>query len=75
MSANVQTPPMDAESFDRMTADDIEPQRREDLGRKIAAVMLMLGVTAFHYTTDPQLVEWHSVYRRLYYIPIVLFAF
>lgn len=58
-----------------MTADDTEPRRPEDLGRKIAGVVLMFSVTAFHYTTDPQLVELHSVYRRLYYIPIVLFAF
>lgn len=60
---------------ERITTDDLEFQGRQGLGQKVAAVVLMLGVTAFHYLTDPQLVEWHSVYRRLYYIPIVLFAF
>jgi signal transduction histidine kinase len=39
------------------------------------AVALIVLVTAFHYLTDPQAVEFHNVYRRLYYVPIVLAAF
>lgn len=42
---------------------------------KVAGAVLLVGITAFHYLTDPDLVEFHSVYRRLYYLPIVLFAF
>lgn len=33
---------------------------------------LLLGVTAMHYLTTTQLVNAHDVYRRLYYVPIVL---
>lgn len=56
-------------------SDDISEDVEEHRGRRIIALVLLLGVTAFHYLTDPQLVELHSVYRRLYYVPIVLFAF
>lgn len=40
----------------------------------IAAVSIG-AVTAFHYMTDVHEVAFHNVYRRLYYIPIVLAAF
>ena len=33
---------------------------------------LLLAVTAMHYLTTTQLVNAHDVYRRLYYVPIVL---
>lgn len=33
---------------------------------------LLLVVTALHYLTTTQLVNAHDVYRRLYYVPIVL---
>jgi signal transduction histidine kinase len=33
---------------------------------------LLLSVTALHYMTTTQLVNAHDVYRRLYYVPIVL---
>ncbi len=37
----------------------------------IIAVLLIL-VTALHYLTTTQLVKAHDIYRRLYYVPIVL---
>lgn len=37
----------------------------------IVAVLLLL-VTALHYLTTTQMVNAHDVYRRLYYVPIVL---
>jgi signal transduction histidine kinase len=40
----------------------------------IAAVSIV-AVTIVHYITDSHAVEFHNVYRRLYYIPIVLAAF
>ena len=45
--------------------------------RWIAAVALGLiaAVTLVHYATDMQAVAFHNVYRRLYYLPIVLAAF
>ncbi|MDH3455112.1 MAG: sensor histidine kinase, partial [Desulfuromonadales bacterium] len=33
---------------------------------------LLLLVTALHYLTTTQKVNAHDVYRRLYYVPIVL---
>jgi two-component system, NtrC family, sensor histidine kinase HydH len=39
------------------------------------AGVAIVGVTFFHYITDSYAVEFHNVYRRLYYIPIVLAAF
>lgn len=41
----------------------------------IAAVVIVLGITAGHYVTDMHHVAFHNVYRRLYYLPIVLAAF
>src|SRR5210317_436520 len=37
----------------------------------IIAVLLVV-VTALHYMTTTQLVNAHDIYRRLYYVPIVL---
>ena len=39
------------------------------------ALTLVVGVTTFHYATDASAVEFHNVYRRLYYVPIVIAAF
>ena len=38
----------------------------------VAAIVL---VTALHYLTSPQAGQFHDIYRRLYYIPIILAAF
>jgi signal transduction histidine kinase len=35
-------------------------------------VLLILGITALHYLTGIQKAQFHDIYRRLYYIPIVL---
>ncbi len=35
-------------------------------------VVLVAGITALHYTTAIQMSQFHDIYRRLYYIPIVL---
>lgn len=40
-----------------------------------ATLVLWLAVTIVHYMTDHHAIEFHNVYRRLYYLPIVLAAF
>ncbi len=40
-----------------------------------SAVALIAAITAFHYLTHSHEVAFHNVYRRLYYLPIVLAAF
>jgi two-component system, NtrC family, sensor histidine kinase HydH len=35
-------------------------------------ILLVAGITALHYTTAIQMSQFHDIYRRLYYIPIVL---
>lgn len=37
-------------------------------------MLLVAAITAFHYGTDTSTVVPHTIYRRLYYIPIVLAA-
>jgi len=39
------------------------------------ALALLLGITAGHYVTDMHHVAFHNVYRRLYYLPVLLAAF
>lgn len=46
--------------------------RRNDLIRLAVLISLILGITALHYLTTIQKAHIHDVYRRLYYIPIVL---
>ncbi len=41
----------------------------------IAAVLGIVLVTLGHYVTDPHNVVFHNIYRRLYYVPVVLSAF
>ncbi len=43
--------------------------------RFVFAIVLVVPITLIHFATDHHLVELHNVYRRLYYIPIVLGAF
>lgn len=43
--------------------------------RFVFAIVLVVPITLVHFTTDHTMVELHNVYRRLYYIPIVLGAF
>lgn len=49
-----------------------QAQARRLLG---ITLVLWLAVTTVHYMTDHHAIEFHNVYRRLYYIPIVLAAF
>ena len=46
--------------------------RRNDFIRLAVLVALIVGITALHYLTTVQKVHFHDIYRRLYYIPIVL---
>jgi two-component system sensor histidine kinase HydH len=48
-----------------------DPQKSNRLRLAIIAGLLLL-VTALHYFTTTQMVNAHDVYRRLYYVPIVL---
>jgi signal transduction histidine kinase len=57
------------------TSLDAEASRQEGRLEATIAVVMLVAVTAFHYLTDASAVEFHNVYRRLYYVPIVLAAF
>lgn len=46
--------------------------RRNDLVRLGLVVFLVAAITALHYLTNIQKAHVHDIYRRLYYIPIVL---
>ncbi len=42
-------------------------------GKKISIILvLLLGITILHYQTTIHAENYHDIYRRLYYIPIVL---
>ncbi|HKK01754.1 MAG TPA: ATP-binding protein [Desulfuromonadales bacterium] len=45
---------------------------RNERNRSIVIAALVLTITVLHYSTAPQRVEIHDIYRRLYYIPIIL---
>lgn len=49
--------------------------KRSDLIRLAVVVLLVLAITALHYTTTTQKHEFHDIYRRLYYLPIILGGF
>lgn len=53
----------------------MDTTQRQNLIITAASLGLMLCVTAVHYMTDIHAVAFHNVYRRLYYLPIVLAAF
>jgi two-component system sensor histidine kinase HydH len=46
--------------------------RRTVIFRWTVILLLVLVITALHYLTATNRVQFHDVYRRLYYIPIVL---
>ncbi|OHB27996.1 MAG: histidine kinase [Desulfuromonadaceae bacterium GWC2_58_13] len=46
--------------------------RRNSTIRLAILVVLVLGITSLHYLTTTQKDEYHDIYRRLYYIPIIL---
>jgi signal transduction histidine kinase len=43
--------------------------------RYLPIAALIAAVSVLHYTTDPSLHRLHDIYRRLYYLPIILAAF
>jgi signal transduction histidine kinase len=45
---------------------------KQNRGRLLIIVGLILGITALHYTTGTDIKHAHDIYRRLYYVPIVL---
>ena len=45
---------------------------RQSLIRLLVVLLLVAGVTALHYLTATEHSESHGIYRRLYYLPIVL---
>lgn len=49
----------------------LSPKKTFYLRLSIIAALLLL-VTALHYLTTTQMVNAHDIYRRLYYVPIVL---
>ncbi len=46
--------------------------RRSDYIRLGILVVLVAVITALHYLTAIRMAQYHDIYRRLYYIPIVL---
>jgi signal transduction histidine kinase len=45
---------------------------RRNLIRLTVLAVLVLGISLMHYTTGLHLHQFHDIYRRLYYVPIVL---
>lgn len=43
--------------------------------RYLPIAALIAAVSVLHYTTDPMAHRLHDIYRRLYYLPIILAAF
>lgn len=60
-----------------MAPDTSAARQRRNWNRALALAALALIVvsTAGHYMTDMHAVHWHNVFRRLYYVPIVLASF
>ena len=46
--------------------------RRVIISRMCIIIGLVLFVTHFHYSTTTQYFQYHDIYRRLYYLPIIL---
>ena len=55
------------------------PERLRGLARRfwkdLAIYAAIALVTGLHYATDPMAHQLHDIYRRLYYLPIILAAF
>jgi len=45
---------------------------RQDKFRLAVLAGLVVGITLLHYTTATKMATFHDIYRRLYYLPIVL---
>lgn len=53
----------------------MDGQRASSSGRRGATAIAILAITALHYATPTDLHHLHEIFRRLYYIPIILSAF
>ncbi len=52
-----------------------QAQRQQRYWQIPTAVVLIVFCTALHYGTDTHAVEFHNLYRRLYYLPILMLSF
>ncbi len=48
---------------------------RQDVLKVAVLLLLVASVTVLHYVTGTQHTEYHDIYRRLYYLPIILGGF
>ncbi|MFO7982249.1 MAG: ATP-binding protein [Desulfuromonadales bacterium] len=49
--------------------------KRSDLIRLAVLTVLIVAITALHYMTTTEKHQFHDIYRRLYYLPIILGGF
>ena len=54
---------------------DPAPRARKPFGRWAVLAGAVLTVSVCHYLTPPHYENWHVVYQRLYYLPILFGAF
>lgn len=52
-----------------------KPVRRQDVVRMTLIILLVLIVSFLHYFTGTEHSHHHGIYRRLYYLPIILSGF
>ena len=45
---------------------------RQNIIRFVIILALVAGITALHYMTSIHMHQFHDIYRRLYYVPIIL---
>ena len=55
-----------------MAVSDTDREHKRTLVRIGVLAALILGITALHYFTGTDQHYYHDIYRRLYYLPIVL---
>lgn len=48
--------------------------RQRDVAYIAAVVLAILGISVLHYLTPPSKPEWHYVYQRLFYLPVIFAA-
>ncbi len=46
--------------------------KRQDYIRLGIILLMVAAITAMHYLTSTTMHQYHDIYRRLYYIPIIL---
>lgn len=65
----------EAMSLEAVNHQDITGNKQASWRLFAVAIALILLVSAGHYMTGVENVDFHNVYRRLYYVPVVLSAF